>query len=162
MTNFPKSYTWFWGKPIPMLRKLQAMPTGIVSSNWQTKWISRTTSYVSDETLIQYLQSAKIYAIPYLEKEQITSGTLAYAIGVGAAIVSTSFWYAEEVLGDGRGRLVPFNDPDSMALEIIRLLENNKERDEMRSQAYQYGRSMVFEEVARGHLDLISEVCPEI
>ena len=115
--------------------------------------------FVSDETLIQYLQSAKIYAIPYLEKEQITSGTLAYAIGVGAAIVSTSFWYAEEVLGDGRGRLVPFNDPDSMALEIIRLLENSQERDEMRSQAYQYGRSMVFEKVARDHLGLISEVC---
>jgi hypothetical protein len=114
--------------------------------------------FVSDETLIQYLQSAKIYAIPYLEKEQITSGTLAYAIGVGAAIVSTSFWYAEEVLGDGRGRLVSFNDPDSMALEIIRLLGNNQGRDEMCSQAYQYGRSMVFKEVARGHLDLISEV----
>ena len=96
--------------------------------------------FVSDESLIQYLQSAKIYAIPYLEKEQIASGTLAYAVGVGAAIVSTSFWYAEEVLGDGRGRLVPFNDPESMALEIIRLLENNQERDEMRSQAYQYGR----------------------
>jgi len=115
--------------------------------------------FVSDETLMRYLQSAKVYAIPYLEKEQITSGTLAYAIGVGAAIVSTPFWYAKEALGEGRGKLVPFNDPDAMALEIMRLLENNQERDEMRSRAYQYGRSMIFEEVARGHLDLISEVC---
>ena len=120
--------------------------------------ITFKNQFVSDEILIQYLQSAKIYAVPYLEKEQITSGTLAYAIGAGSAIVSTSFWHAEEVLGEGRGRLVPFNDPNSMALEIIRLLENNQERDKMRLRAFQYGRSMVFNEVARGHLDLISEV----
>ncbi|MDY7037572.1 MAG: glycosyltransferase family 4 protein [Thermodesulfobacteriota bacterium] len=114
--------------------------------------------FVSDDMLIQYLQSAKIYAIPYLRKEQITSGTVAYAVGVGAAIVSTPFWYAEEILAEGRGRLVPFNDPQAMAGEIIKLLENDQERESMRSLAYQYGRSMVYKEVVRRHLDIISDV----
>ena len=114
--------------------------------------------FVSDDMLIRYLQSAKIYAVPYLEKEQITSGTLAYAVAVGAAIVSTPFRYAEEALADGRGRLVPFNDPEAMALEIMRLLENDPERNKMRALTYQYGRSMVFKEVVRKHLDLVSEV----
>jgi len=114
--------------------------------------------FVTDETLIQYLQSAKIYAIPYLKREQITSGTLAYAIGAGAAIVSTPFWYAEEALADGRGRIVPFHDPEAMAREIIALLENDEEREAMRARAYQYGRSMVFREVACRHLDVIAEV----
>ena len=80
--------------------------------------------FVKTETLIQYIQTSKIYVIPYLKKEQITSGTLAYALGAGAAVVSTPFWHAEELLADGRGRLVPFNDSGSMANEINFLLSN--------------------------------------
>ena len=64
--------------------------------------------FVKLETLIQYLQTSKIYAIPYLKKEQITSGTLAYALGVGTAVVSTPFWHAEELLADGRGTIGSF------------------------------------------------------
>ncbi len=114
--------------------------------------------FVTNETLVQYLQTAMIYVIPYLQKEQITSGTLAYAAGVGTAIVSTPFWHAEELLADGRGRLVPFNDPDAMAVEIVKLLDNDEERNTMRTLAYQHGRTMTFKEVARKHLSLIAEV----
>lgn len=114
--------------------------------------------FVKLETLIQYLQTAKIYAIPYLKKEQITSGTLAYALGVGTAVVSTPFWHAEELLAEGRGRLVPFNDSTAMANEINNLLANDHEREMMRFKAYQHGRSMIWKEVAKMHLDVISEV----
>jgi len=114
--------------------------------------------FVKIETLIQYLQTSKIYAIPYLKKEQITSGTLAYALGVGAAVVSTPFWHAEELLAEGRGQFVPFNNPTAMAKEINNLLSNDQEREMMRFKGYQYGRSMVWKEVARMHLDLISEI----
>ena len=113
--------------------------------------------FVEIETLVQYLQTAKIYVVPYTEKDQITSGTLAYAIGVGVPVVSTPFWYAEELLAEGRGRLVPFNDPDTMAKEINRLLENDQERNYMRFMAYQYGRSMIWKEVSRQHLNIIAE-----
>ena len=115
-------------------------------------------NFVKLETLVQYIQTSKIYAIPYLKKEQITSGTLSYALGVGAATVSTPFWHAEELLADDRGRLVPFNNPIEMANEINNLLSNDQEREMMRFKGYQYGRSMIWKEVARMHLNLISEI----
>lgn len=114
--------------------------------------------FVKLETLVQYLQTSKVYAIPYLKKEQITSGTLAYALGVGAAVVSTPFWHAEELLADGRGRLVPFGDTDAMAKEINYLLSHEHEREMMRFKGYQYARSMVWKEVAKQHIALISKI----
>lgn len=114
--------------------------------------------FVKLETLVQYLQTAKIYAIPYLKKEQITSGTLAYALGVGTPVVSTPFWHAEELLSEGRGKLVPFNDSIEMAKAINNLLSNDHEREMTRFKGYQYGRSMVWKEVAKMHLDLISKI----
>lgn len=110
------------------------------------------------ETLVQYLQTSIVYAIPYLRKEQITSGTLAYALGAGTAVVSTPFWFAEELLAENRGRLVPFNDIQALAGEINNLLENKEERNAIRFKAYQYGRSMIWKEVARKHLNLIAEI----
>lgn len=114
--------------------------------------------FVKLETLVQYLQSAKIYAIPYLKKEQITSGTLSYALGVGTAVVSTPFWHAQELLADGRGRLVPFNSPNDMAREINYLLSNDHEREMMRFKAYQYGRQMIWKEVSKQHLEVLSKI----
>ena len=115
-------------------------------------------NFVKLETLIQYIQTSKIYILPYLKKEQITSGTLSYALGVGTAVVSTPFWHAEELLADGRGRLVPFNNPLEMAKEINNLLSNDQEREMIRFKGYQYGRSMTWKNVANMHLDLISEI----
>ncbi|MDD3436724.1 MAG: glycosyltransferase [Candidatus Gastranaerophilales bacterium] len=114
--------------------------------------------FVKLETLVQYLQTSKIYAIPYLKKEQITSGTLCYAMGVGTAVVSTPFWYAEELLADGRGKLVPFKDHIKMAEEINNLLSNDNEREMMRVKGYQFGRSMIWREVSKSHLKIISEI----
>ena len=115
-------------------------------------------NFVKIETLVQYLQTSKIYAIPYLKKEQITSGTLAYAMGVGVPVVSTPFWHAEELLDEGRGVLTPFNDSKSMALAINNLLANDHEREIMRLKGYQYGRSMIWKEVSKQYLELISEI----
>lgn len=114
--------------------------------------------FVNIETLIKYIQTSKIYAIPYLNKEQITSGTLAYAVGMGTPVVSTPFWHAEELLADERGRLVPFNNSQEMAKEINYLLANEHEREMMRFKGYQYGRSMTWKEVSKKHLQLISEI----
>lgn len=114
--------------------------------------------FVKLESLVQYIQTSKIYAIPYLNKEQITSGTLAYALGMGTAVVSTPFWHAEELLADSRGRLVPFNDSEAMADEINNLLSNDYEREMMRFKGYQYGRSMTWREVSRKYLHLICEI----
>lgn len=114
--------------------------------------------FVKLEMLIKYIQNAKIYAIPYLKKEQITSGTLAYALGLGTPVVSTPFWHAEELLAEDKGKFVEFNNPEDMAIQINNLLTNDYEREVMRFKGYQYGRSMTWKEVAKKHLNLFADI----
>lgn len=117
--------------------------------------------FVSLEELCEFLGAADIYVTPYLNQEQIVSGTLAYALGCGKAVVSTPYWYAQEMLAHGRGRLVPFQDPDALAGQILDLLENEAERHATRKKAYIFCRSMVWKEVARRYLEVFSEVREE-
>lgn len=74
--------------------------------------------FVPLDELEKYLVTSDIYLTPYLSREQISSGTLSYAVALGNAVVSTPYWYAEELLSDGRGTLVPFEDPDATAEAI--------------------------------------------
>ena len=117
--------------------------------------------FVDLEELCQVLGAADIYVTPYLNPEQSTSGTLAYALGCGKAVVSTPYGYAEEMLADGRGRLVPFRDPEALAAAILDLLDNERERHAMRKLAYTSCRGMVWREVARSYLELFAEVRAE-
>ena len=80
------------------------------------------------------------------------SGTLAYALGAGKAIISTPYWHAAELLDDGRGVLVPFEDPRAIAASAIELLDNDAERQAMRKRAYAYGRLMVWNRVAQSYM----------
>ena len=106
------------------------------------------------DELVRYLCATDVYVTPYLNKDQIVSGTLAYALGCAKAIVSTPYLYAEEVLADGRGVLVDFRDSDAFAKAIIRLLDNPAEREAMENLAYKYGRRTAWFNVAVDYLDL--------
>lgn len=114
--------------------------------------------YVDLEELGEFLGAADIYVTPYLGREQMTSGTLAYALGAGKAVVSTPYSYAEEMLADGRGRLVPFQDSDAIGREITWLLKNEHERLTMRKKAYLFTRQMVWRQVGRAYLKLLHGV----
>jgi glycosyltransferase involved in cell wall biosynthesis len=109
--------------------------------------------FVSLEELIEFISAADIYITPYLNAAQIVSGTLAYTLGAGKAVISTPYWYAEEMLAEGRGVLVPFNDPAAMATQVIGLLSNEPERQAMRKRAYLFGRAMVWPQVARHYME---------
>jgi len=117
--------------------------------------------FVELKELCEYLGAADIYVTPYLNQEQIVSGTLAYALGNGKAVVSTPYWYAEEMLADRRGLLVPFRDAEAMAKAINYLLDNEAERHAMRKRAYTFTREMVWKEVARRYLETFEEVIRE-
>jgi len=114
--------------------------------------------FVELKELCEFLGIADIYITPYLEEAQISSGTLAYAMGTGKAIISTPYWYATEMLAEGRGRIVPFRNPDAIAEQIIDLLDNDVERHAMRKKAYTFSREAVWKEVARKYLQAFSEV----
>jgi glycosyltransferase involved in cell wall biosynthesis len=114
--------------------------------------------FVEVEMLCQYIGAADIYVTPYINEAQITSGTLAYALGAGKAVVSTPYWHAAELLADQRGQLVPFADSSAMSGAISDLLSNDVERNAMRKRAYQYCRPMSWDRVGGQYLDLASEV----
>lgn len=110
--------------------------------------------FVDLEELCKYIGVADVYVTPYGNKQQSTSGTLAYALGAGKAVVSTPYWYAEEFLADGRGALVNFGDAGGLAQTIIHLFEDEVERHAMRKRAYMLGRNMVWSQVARDYVEL--------
>lgn len=105
--------------------------------------------FVELEELMRFIGAADIYLTPYLTEAQITSGTLAYAFGAGNAVVSTPYWHAAELLGEDRGRLVPFRDAGAIAVAVVELLRDEPSRHTMRRNAYKLGRSMVWSRVAQ-------------
>ncbi|MFH1904027.1 MAG: glycosyltransferase family 4 protein [bacterium] len=109
--------------------------------------------FVSLEELVKFISAADIYITPYLDVAQITSGTLAYTLGAGKAVISTPYWYAEEMLAEGRGVLVPFRDPAALADQVIDLLDNESQRHAMRKRAYVFGREMIWPQVASRYME---------
>jgi glycosyltransferase involved in cell wall biosynthesis len=108
--------------------------------------------FVSLEKLIEFISAADIYITPYLSPAQITSGTLAYTLGAGKAVISTPYWYAEEMLAEERGVLVPFSDPAALAEQVLDLLDNESKRHAMRKRAYMFGRAMIWPQVAQRYM----------
>lgn len=108
--------------------------------------------FVSPQEMASLVGSADIYVTPYRYETQAVSGTLAYALGAGKAIISTPYWHATELLDDGRGVLVPFDNSRAIADSAIALLDNEAALQEMRSRAYLYARDMVWDRVAQSYL----------
>ena len=108
--------------------------------------------FVSQAELTDFLAAADVYVTPYLKAEQITSGTLAYAVGTGKAVISTPYCYACELLADGRGTLVGWRDATSIARAAIDLFDDDEKRIAMCRRAALYGRDMTWPAVARSHV----------
>lgn len=108
--------------------------------------------FVTLEELNEFIGAADIYITPYINAAQIVSGTLAYTVGAGKAVISTPYWHAEELLANGRGQIVPFQDAQAIAQQVNALLDNEAERHSMRKQAYLYGREMIWPQVAQRYM----------
>jgi len=112
--------------------------------------------FVSDEELSNFLCAADIYVTPYLNREQLTSGTLSFAVGTGKAVVSTPYWAAMELLANGQGKLVPFGDSNEMANAIIEILQDDSLFYSLRRKAYDYGRSRTWPKIGQAYWKLFS------
>ncbi|MFH2204336.1 MAG: glycosyltransferase family 4 protein [Elusimicrobiota bacterium] len=113
--------------------------------------------FVELTELKEFIGAADIYITPYLNEAQIVSGTLAYCFGAGKAVVSTPYWHAQELLADNRGVLVPFNDPDAIAREVLGLLTDDVRRNAMRKNAYKMGREMVWGNAACAYMQVFEQ-----
>ena len=114
--------------------------------------------FVSPEEMVEFIGAADIYITPYRHEAQVVSGTLAYAVGAGKAIISTPYWHAIELLDDRRGALVPFQNPDAIAQKTIELLDTPAIRHAMRKRAYLLGREMIWKRVAQGYMESFARV----
>jgi glycosyltransferase involved in cell wall biosynthesis len=108
--------------------------------------------FVSAEELVEHVGAADIYITPYRQEAQIVSGTLAIALGAGKAVISTPYWHAKELLADGRGVLVPFENPGAIAEAVLRLLDHDGERHAMRKRAYLHSRETIWPKTARKYM----------
>ncbi|MCD8741690.1 glycosyltransferase family 4 protein [Mucilaginibacter roseus] len=115
--------------------------------------------FVSEEELINYLTACEVYVTPYLNEAQITSGTLSYAVGSGAAVVSTPYWHAQELLAHNRGRLFDFKNHDALSDIVIELLDDDNALNELKQNAYQYGLHLRYPAIGAEFIKVAQEAC---
>jgi glycosyltransferase involved in cell wall biosynthesis len=108
--------------------------------------------FVDQATLLDFISMCDVYATPYRNEAQMTSGTLSYSFGLGKAVVSTPYWHAQELLSDRSGVLVPFGDVEAIGSEIAGLLADDERRHAMRSRAYATSRSMTWPQTAERYV----------
>ena len=114
--------------------------------------------FATPAEMAEFIGAADIYITPYRFEAQVVSGTLAYALGAGKAIISTPYWHAIELLDDRRGALVPFQSPGAIAQKTIELLSTPALRHAMRKRAYLFARDMVWQKVAQGYMGSFARV----
>ena len=117
--------------------------------------------FVSPQEMVELIGAADIYITPYKHKAQVVSGTLAYALSAGKAIISTPYLHAVELLDDERGALVPFDDPEAIAAKTVELLDNDTAMHAMRKRAYLYARDMVWSRVAQKYMKSFERIYNE-
>lgn len=117
--------------------------------------------FVSNEELFDFLHLCDIYVIPYLGQKQISSGTLIYAMGAGKPIISTPFWYAEEMLAEGRGALFDFNDSEQLSGRIIHLLDNEAESATMARNAFALAEQCYWPNIGKQYIELLYTLVAE-
>lgn len=120
--------------------------------------IKFVNKYLSKDEIIQYLQLSDIYMTPYLAKDQAVSGTLAYAVGYGRAIVSTPYLYAKEMLSEGRGLLAEFSSPDSLADSIKKILQDPDKKTMMERKTAKLGKTMYWDKVALHYTNILLSI----
>ncbi|HVI40308.1 MAG TPA: glycosyltransferase family 4 protein [Anaerovoracaceae bacterium] len=114
--------------------------------------------YLSKDEIIEYLQLSDIYMTPYLGKDQAVSGTMAYAVGYGKAIVSTPYMYAKEMLSGGRGFLAEFSNPDSLAESIKNIIKNPDIKARMERDTMKLGRTMYWDKIAQCYSEVFFKI----
>lgn len=162
----PEAVYLVLGETHPAVRKEQGEEyrnqlNALVARHNLHRHVRFNNHFLSLRELVSYLSATDIYITPYLSRDQITSGTLAYAIGCGKAIISTPYLYAEEMLGDGRGLLVPFRDSSAIAAAILRLLDDDTHRHSLEEKTYRFGRRTTWYNVAIEHLNLFYRLTAE-
>jgi len=157
--EFPKMIYVVLGKTHPNVlkeygEKYRASLIALVDELGLQEHVIFDNRFVNLEELYAWLMAADIYITPYLNEAQIVSGTLSYAIGAGNAILSTPYWYAKEILAEGRGRLFNFGDSEALSVSLRDLLSDKAKLKSLREKTYKFGREMRWEKVSEKYLEI--------
>jgi polysaccharide biosynthesis protein PslF len=160
LERYPDAIYLIMGETHPQVRKVEgelyrAELVALARELGVSRQVRFLNQYLELRSLIRYLQATDIYLTPYHDRNQITSGTLAYALGCGRAIVSTPYVYAGEALAEGRGLLAEFESPESIARCVMLYLENPAFREETQARALDYGRKMAWPRVGLQYAEVI-------
>ncbi|MFA7254244.1 MAG: glycosyltransferase family 4 protein [Patescibacteria group bacterium] len=163
VNEYPKALFLIIGKTHPNIinrfgEKYRESLQALVDNHQLSENVLFINKYLSSEEIIYYLQATDIYVTPYLEPQQMSSGTLSYAVGAGKVCLSTPYAYAREILAGRRGYLIPFKNSKTLANRLIVLLKNDELREQLSKKSYLYGRKMVWEYVGHKHLDLFQGI----
>lgn len=121
--------------------------------------------YINLKEIVQYLKATDVYISSTLTPEQITSGTLAYAVGCGRACISTPFLHAKDLLKEGRGILLNgFRKSEEFESALLSILSDKVKRRDIEETAYAYTRQMIWPNVAISYGEIIKRYVkmPEI
>jgi glycosyltransferase involved in cell wall biosynthesis len=161
--SHPEALYLILGQTHPVIRRNEgesyrrALEQSIADNNLSDN-VVLVDKYLDFDELLAYLSATDVYLTPYLNPVQIVSGTLAYAVGCGKAIVSTPYLYAKELLANGRGFTVPFRDASAIATTLVALLDDPALREATERRAYKYGRRMTWPHVAHAYGALFDEL----
>ena len=155
--------SWASGRPTPTSSPVKARPIASACSSVAGRWtwashVQLIDRYLGRAELLDWLQAADVFVTPYPGLQQITSGTLAYAMGAGKPIVSTPYAHAVELLADGHGILVEPGSPASLADALAWLLDDDERRERMARRAYARGRTMTWPVVGQAYRELFARV----
>jgi len=118
--------------------------------------------FLTDEQLKEYLTACDSYLSPYPHEQQISSGTLSFAVGAGAAVISTPYWHAKDLLKDDRGIITPFNDIKAMGENIKLLYRSRRLLAWHRFKARSYGEQTTWNRIAKIYTDLLSNLATPV
>jgi glycosyltransferase involved in cell wall biosynthesis len=130
----------------------------LAASNGVEKNVVFEDGFFEEDELKNFLLSLDIYITPYLNEGQITSGTISYALGAGACIVSTPFWHAKELLEDGRGKTFAFGESDELANTLISLLDEPEEVELIKAKAFEYGKKMYWHRIGQHYTKMLENI----
>ena len=115
--------------------------------------------FLALDELCKYLQATDVYITPYYDPNQISSGTLAYAVGSGTACVATPFLYAKDVLRHGRGMIVKFKSSKCLADAVNKILANRQLRLRLERNAFNYTRGWNWPAIGGTYIELFNQIC---
>jgi predicted GH43/DUF377 family glycosyl hydrolase/glycosyltransferase involved in cell wall biosynthesis len=120
--------------------------------------VAFVNQYLTQRDIIDYLLASDVYVTPYLDKNQITSGTLAYALGAGKAVVSTPYLHAEEALAEDRGLLVDFRSSTQLGDAVLSILDDPHQKAQLEHAAYDYAKGHTWPKSGARFLGLMNEL----